>query len=212
VGGRWPLSCRGNGGRVSRRPRVANKSAAERRKSAAHSLPRTARGGASRGLTPERETTPKGRKKQKPLALPADLRVVPIPLADEISRGDSIADKLRQALRQRNFAFEPGDILVVKHKIVSKAEGRIVDLATINPSANSIAWAKKYKLDARVIELALRESRAVIRRKNGVLITETRHGFICANSGVDVPTSMADATRCFCRLIPTAPLVNFIVT
>ena len=56
----------------------------------------------------------------------------------------------------------------------------------IKPSADSIAWAKKYKLDARVIELALRESRSVIRRKNGVLITETCHGFICANSGVDV--------------------------
>ena len=96
------------------------------------------------------------------------------------------ADKLLQALRQHKLTFEPGDILVVKHKIVSKAEGRTVDLATINPSAHSIAWAKKYKLDARVIELALRESRAVIRRKNGVLITETRHGFICANSGVDV--------------------------
>ena len=75
---------------------------------------------------------------------------------------------------------------MVKHKIVSKAEGRIVDLATIKPSPHSATWANKYKLDARVIELALRESRAVIRRKNGVLITETRHGFICANSGVDV--------------------------
>jgi len=79
-----------------------------------------------------------------------------------------------------------GDILVVKHKIVSKAEGRIVDLSTIQPSDESIAWAKQYDLDARVIELALRESRSVIRRKNGVLITETRHGFLCANSGIDV--------------------------
>jgi coenzyme F420-0:L-glutamate ligase/coenzyme F420-1:gamma-L-glutamate ligase len=69
---------------------------------------------------------------------------------------------------------------------VSKSEGRLVDLSTIQPSAESAAWAAEYKLDARVIELALRESRAVIRRKNGVLITETRHGFICANSGIDV--------------------------
>jgi coenzyme F420-0:L-glutamate ligase/coenzyme F420-1:gamma-L-glutamate ligase len=79
-----------------------------------------------------------------------------------------------------------GDILVVKHKIVSKAEGRLVDLATIKPSAESVAWAKRYELDARVIELALRESRSVLRRKNGVLITETHHGFLCANSGIDV--------------------------
>ena len=101
-----------------------------------------------------------------------------------------------------NSHSKPGDILVVKHKIVSKAEGRIVDLATIKPSAHSIAWAKKYKLDARVIELALRESRAVIRRKNGVLITETRHGFICANSGVDV--SNVDGGR-HALLLPADP-------
>jgi coenzyme F420-0:L-glutamate ligase / coenzyme F420-1:gamma-L-glutamate ligase len=114
------------------------------------------------------------------------LAIIPIPVADEVNPGDSIADKLLQSLRQNQTAFGPGDILVVKHKIVSKAEGRIVDLSTITPSPDSIAWAKKYKLDARVVELALRESRSVIRRKNGVLITETHHGFICANSGVDV--------------------------
>jgi coenzyme F420-0:L-glutamate ligase/coenzyme F420-1:gamma-L-glutamate ligase len=114
------------------------------------------------------------------------LSIIPIPLADEIRPGDSIADELLQSLRQRKLALAPGDILVVKHKIVSKSEGCIVDLATIQPTADSIAWANKYKLDARIIELALRESCKVIRRKNGVLITETPHGFICANSGVDV--------------------------
>jgi coenzyme F420-0:L-glutamate ligase/coenzyme F420-1:gamma-L-glutamate ligase len=77
-------------------------------------------------------------------------------------------------------------MLVIKHKIVSKAEGQLVDLDTIQPSEESTAWAKQYDLDARVIELALRESRSVIRRRNGVLITETRHGFLCANSGIDV--------------------------
>jgi coenzyme F420-0:L-glutamate ligase / coenzyme F420-1:gamma-L-glutamate ligase len=115
-----------------------------------------------------------------------ELRLVPIPLDDEIGPGDPLAEKLLQSLRDGGQRFEAGDILVVKHKIVSKTEGRTVDLATITPSAESVAWAKKYRLDARVIELALRESRAVIRRKNGVLITETPHGFICANSGVDV--------------------------
>jgi len=109
-----------------------------------------------------------------------------VPLEDEIQPGDSLADKLLTALRQRRLRFQPGDILVVKHKIVSKSEGRVVDLATIHPSDESVAWAKRYALDARVIELAQRESRAVIRRKNGVLITETHHGFLCANSGVDV--------------------------
>jgi coenzyme F420-0:L-glutamate ligase/coenzyme F420-1:gamma-L-glutamate ligase len=129
---------------------------------------------------------PKRPKNQPLITTSSGLRVIPIPFPDEIHPGDSIADKLLRALMQQRLALAPGDILVVKHKIVSKAEGRIVDLATIKPSADSIAWARKYKLDARVIELSLRESRSVIRRKNGVLITETRHGFICANSGVDV--------------------------
>lgn len=115
-----------------------------------------------------------------------ELRLIPVPLVHEINPGDSLAEKLLQSLQQLNLAFESGDILVVKHKIVSKAEGRIVDLATIEPSAASATWAKKYHLNARVVELALRESRRIVRRTNGVLITETHQGFICANSGVDV--------------------------
>lgn len=115
-----------------------------------------------------------------------EVRLIAIAVADEIKPGDSIADLLLDSMRRRRLRFQAGDILVVKHKIVSKSEGQFVDLSTIEPSDDSVAWAKQYDLDARVIELALRESRAVIRRKNGVLITETRHGFLCANSGVDV--------------------------
>lgn len=125
------------------------------------------------------------RKKKLPPA-PNEVRLIPIPLADEIQPGDSLADKLLESMRRCRLRFHEGDILVVKHKIVSKSEGRLVDLGTVDPSAESIAWAKQYALDARVIELALRESRAVIRRKNGVLITETHQGFLCANSGIDV--------------------------
>jgi len=117
---------------------------------------------------------------------PREIRLIPIVLADEIAPGASIADKLLESLRPRRQRLQRGDILVVKHKIISKSEGRLVDLATITPSAESIAWATQYSLDARVIELAIRESRSVIRRQNGVLITETRHGFLCANSGIDV--------------------------
>lgn len=132
----------------------------------------------------------------------AEIRLIAIPLNQDIKPGDSLTEKLLRSLRQHNLAFVPGDLLVIKHKIVSKAEGRIVDLDTIKPSPESIAWAKKYKLDARVIELAVRESHAVIRRKNGVLITETRHGFICANSGVDV--SNVDGGR-HALLLPADP-------
>ena len=115
-----------------------------------------------------------------------EVRLIPITLVDEIVPGASIADELVEALRRSRQRLHTGDILVVKHKIVSKAEDRFVDLSTIQPSAESLAWAEQYKLDARVIELALRESRSVLRRKNGVLITETHHGFLCANSGIDV--------------------------
>ena len=152
-------------------------SAAKRRKNAAY--------GASGGSAAQDQPAPKGRKRV-PVGSSNELRLIPILLASEIRSGDALADKLLEALRRHRRRFQSGDILVVKHKIVSKAEGRIVDLATIEPSAESMAWAKQYALDARVIELALRESRAVIRRKNGVLITETHHGFLCANSGVDV--------------------------
>jgi coenzyme F420-0:L-glutamate ligase/coenzyme F420-1:gamma-L-glutamate ligase len=153
-------------------------SAAKRRKNAAH--------GPSRGGSAARDSSaPEGRKKLKAV-WSDELRLIPIPLADEIHPGDSLADKLLESLHRRRLRFCSGDILIVKHKIVSKSEGRLVDLASIDPSAESILWAKQYALDARVIELALRESRAVIRRKNGVLITETHHGFLCANSGVDV--------------------------
>jgi coenzyme F420-0:L-glutamate ligase/coenzyme F420-1:gamma-L-glutamate ligase len=133
---------------------------------------------------------------------PKEVRLIPISFTDDIRQGDALVERLLQTMRQHALAFEPGDILVVKHKIVSKSEGRIVDLETIKPSADSLVWAKKNKLDARVVELSLRESVAVIRRKNGVLITETKHGFVCANSGVDV--SNVDGGR-HALLLPANP-------
>ena len=115
-----------------------------------------------------------------------ELRVIPVRIAGEIRSGDSLSAKLLDALKRARLTLVKGDILVVKHKVVSKSEGCLVRLDTVRPSAASRAWARQFKVDARVTELALRQSKAVIRRKNGVLITETRHGFICANSGVDV--------------------------
>lgn len=116
----------------------------------------------------------------------SEVRIIPVSLADDIVPGTDIGDAILKSLCRSRQRFQAGDILIVKHKIVSKSEGRLVDLTTIKSSAESIAWAERYQLDARVIELALRESVAVIRRKNGVLITETHHGFVCANSGIDV--------------------------
>jgi coenzyme F420-0:L-glutamate ligase/coenzyme F420-1:gamma-L-glutamate ligase len=115
-----------------------------------------------------------------------ELRIIPVRVSGEIKPGDSLAEKLLQSLQRKRLSLAKGDILVVKHKVVSKAEGQLVRLDSVKPSASSRGWARRYRLDARVTELALRESRKVIRQENGVLITETRHGFLCANSGVDV--------------------------
>ena len=115
-----------------------------------------------------------------------ELRIIPVPLSGDVRPGDSLIDKFLDALKSRRCTLAKGDILVVKHKIVSKAENQLIRLDTIKPSARSHAWARRYKLDARVTELAQQQAKKIIRRKNGVLITETRHGFICANSGVDV--------------------------
>jgi coenzyme F420-0:L-glutamate ligase/coenzyme F420-1:gamma-L-glutamate ligase len=115
-----------------------------------------------------------------------ELRIIPISLAEEIRPADLLAEKLLHALEHLKLSLQEGDILIVKHKIVSKSEGQVVRLEQINPSASSRAWARRYNLDPRVTEVALAESKRVVRRKRGVLITETRHGLICANSGVDV--------------------------
>lgn len=115
-----------------------------------------------------------------------EVRILPLPVTGEIRPADSLSEKLMAAAKKVNIRFQDRDILVVKHKVVSKAEGALVVLDTIQPSAASRTWARRHGLDARITELALRESRRVVRRKRGVLITETRHGFICANSGVDV--------------------------
>ena len=115
-----------------------------------------------------------------------ELRIIPVPFRDEVRPGDSVADKILATLASLRVQLLRRDILVVKHKIVSKAEGQLVNLADIKPSAKTRSWAQRYKLDPRVTQLALRESKQRLRQNNGVLITETKHGFICANSGVDV--------------------------
>jgi coenzyme F420-0:L-glutamate ligase/coenzyme F420-1:gamma-L-glutamate ligase len=131
-----------------------------------------------------------------------EIRILPVAVKGEIRAGDSLSARLIAAARSLGQRFQDGDILVVKHKVVSKAEGALVALDEIRPSAASQNWARRYGLDARVSELALRESRRIVRQKRGVLITETKHGFICANSGVDV--SNVDGGR-HAVLLPVDP-------
>ncbi|MBV8771713.1 MAG: coenzyme F420-0:L-glutamate ligase [Deltaproteobacteria bacterium] len=118
------------------------------------------------------------------------ISLIPVRFSGEIRPGDDLFEKLSLALRHQKVSLEEGDVLIIKHKIVSKAEGRFVDLNGIKPSADAQAWAKQGRLDARVIELVLRESRRIVRQqkigRRPLLITETHHGLVCANSGIDL--------------------------
>lgn len=115
---------------------------------------------------------------------------MPVPFPADIRPSDNLAEKLAAALRRLKLRLQDGDILVVKHKIISKAEGRMVQLDEVRPSLAARAWARTSSTDARVVQLVLGESRRVLRKKviagRGVLISETHHGFICANAGVDL--------------------------
>jgi coenzyme F420-0:L-glutamate ligase/coenzyme F420-1:gamma-L-glutamate ligase len=104
----------------------------------------------------------------------------------EIRPGDPLAVVILTALERQKRPLAAGDILVVTHKIVSKAEGHVVPLSNVRPSAQARRWARGYGYDPRLVELALAESRRIVRKRHGVLITETLHRLVCANSGVDL--------------------------
>jgi coenzyme F420-0:L-glutamate ligase/coenzyme F420-1:gamma-L-glutamate ligase len=102
-----------------------------------------------------------------------------------VEPGDDLAALLLDAARASGLELG-GGVLVVCQKVVSKAEGRVVALADVTPSAEALRIAAEDGKDARQVELVLRESRRIVRRGHGVLICETRHGFVCANAGVDL--------------------------
>jgi coenzyme F420-0:L-glutamate ligase/coenzyme F420-1:gamma-L-glutamate ligase len=114
-----------------------------------------------------------------------EIHAIPIEGIGEVRPGDDIAALILFAITAKRKTFSQGDVLVITHKIVSKAEGMIVPLASVKPSRSAQEWAKKYALDARITQTALDASQRVVKRGHGVTITETPHGFVCANSGVD---------------------------
>lgn len=118
-------------------------------------------------------------------ALPPALRLLPMPGLPEVEPGADLAALIRGAAEAAGIALD-GRVLVVAQKIVSKAEGRLVALADVTPSETAREIAKAHERDPRQVEVVLQESRRIVRRGHGVLITETRHGFVCANAGVDL--------------------------
>jgi len=113
------------------------------------------------------------------------ITLLPVLGIGEVVPDTDLAAVLRQALEAQNTPLQDGDILVVTQKIVSKAEGCVVQLDEIEPSTLALEWAERWNKDARVVELVLRESRRIVRMDRGVIISETRHGLVCANAGVD---------------------------
>jgi len=105
----------------------------------------------------------------------------------EVVPGDDLEAMIGDALEATPgvLPFQPGDVLVVTQKVVSKAEGAVVDLRTVTPSPEAVEWATQWDRDPRQIQVVLDEAVRIVRKAKGVLIVETRHGFVCANAGVD---------------------------
>ena len=114
-----------------------------------------------------------------------ELRIFPITDIGEVTPGTDLAQSIFNALNAQHLTPEQGDILVVTQKIVSKAEGRLINMDAVEPSEFARMIAEQGKKDAQHVEIVLRESKRIVRMDHGVLISETQHGFICANAGVD---------------------------
>jgi len=135
------------------------------------------------------------------LAAPSEVRVFPVEGVKRVEPGDDLGGVIVEALRRSDLELADGDIVVVTQKIVSKSEGRLVRLEEVNPTRRAAALAAELEKDPRVVDLVLRESRRVVRKGHGVLITETRHGFVCANSGID----MSNVESGYVALLPLDP-------
>lgn len=103
----------------------------------------------------------------------------------EIRTGDDLAVLIREAVRREDQAVDRSVVVTVAQKIVSKAEGAVVDLRSVQPSRLAAQWAAEWNKDPRLIEVILMQSRRIVKMDRGVLIAETQHGFVCANAGVD---------------------------
>jgi coenzyme F420-0:L-glutamate ligase/coenzyme F420-1:gamma-L-glutamate ligase len=133
------------------------------------------------------------------------ITLTPVPDIPMIRPGDDLARLIIAASEKNGLAPADGDILVVAQKIVSKAQGRYVDLAKIRPSPRALSLASEVDKDPRLVEVILSESRRVVRKRPGVLIVEHRLGFIMANAGVDRSNIEADIAAEPVLLLPRDP-------
>jgi len=135
------------------------------------------------------------------------VQVIPIRLQKEIDSSDDISKLISES-----FEIKDGDILVVAQKIISKQEGQIIDLSSVVPSLLAQGIASHYDKDPTIVELILSESKRIVRMKNGIIIVETKHGFICANAGIDesnvkngyatlLPVNSDESAKVLCKKI-----------
>ena len=135
-------------------------------------------------------------------AAPAGIHIIPLRGAPETQPGDDIATQVMESAAASGARLEPGDILVVTQKVISKAEGLLVDLRTVEPSDIALRYAQQWGRDPRQVEVVLRESARIVRMDRGLIIAQTRHGFVCANAGVDASNVPGEETVC---LLPRDP-------
>ena len=121
------------------------------------------------------------------------LQILPVHIEKEITPDDNLSKIIINSAD-----IDDGDILVIAQKVISKQEGRIVELSSVKPSLLSEGISSQYNKDPRIIELILSESKRIVRMKSGLIIVETNHGFICANAGID-ESNVADG---FATLLP----------
>ena len=121
------------------------------------------------------------------------IEIFPVTGLPIIKEGDDLASLICQAAEKQGTAVQNGDVIVVTHVIVSRAEGTVVNLETVTPSVFAKSVAKQTGKDPRLVEVVLRESRSIVRMREGKLITATKQGLICANSGVDVSNVSGDS-------------------
>ena len=126
--------------------------------------------------------------------MPPTIRIIGIEGLPEIQAGDDLGALITEAATRQKTPPESGDVLIVTQKIVSKAEGRILSLSQVNPSPLAVEIASEHDRDPRHTEVVLRETKRIVRMERGIIIAETRHGFRCANAGVDASNLANDDT------------------
>lgn len=125
------------------------------------------------------------------------LEIIPILIKNEIKKGDDITHMFLSNFKD----VRDGDVIVIAQKIISKQEGKTIELAQVIPSVLSVGLAAEYEKDPKLVEVILSEAKRIVRLESGIMITETKHGFVCANSGVDE----SNLPKGFASMLPENP-------